>query len=106
MFISAQMYQRSADVFLGLPFNIASYSLLLHLVARSVSMLPDELVIQIGNAHLYSDHFEQARVQLERKILVPPKLEVIRVDLENPEQDDVKLWGYFSWPGISARLSV
>lgn len=103
MYISALMYQRSADAFLGLPFNIASYALLLHIIAREVNMFPDELIIQIGNAHLYKNHVRQAKIQLERDILIPPKLEVYGSGIETK---NIKLWGYFHWPHIFAEICV
>lgn len=106
MYISALMYQRSADVFLGLPFNIASYALLLNLVAHRANMMPDRLIVQIGNAHVYKTHLYQAGVQLSRDVLVPPRLEVFKSDLNSLQIPDVKLWGYFHWPKISAPMSV
>lgn len=106
--LSALMYQRSADVFLGLPFNISSYALLLHLVASKVDMIPDRLIIQIGNAHLYTNHLEQAKLQLARAPLIQPQLEVLK-KVENFDALDatyVKLWGYFHHPAISAPMAI
>lgn len=106
--LSALMYQRSADIFLGLPFNIASYALLLHLVANYVEMIPETLTIQIGNAHIYKNHLEQARTQLSRAPLIAPKLEIVRkvTDWSNLSQDYVNLVGYFHHPQIRGSVAI
>jgi thymidylate synthase len=106
--LSALMYQRSADAFLGLPFNIASYAALVHLVARAVDMVPDRLVISLGNVHLYNNHLAQATEQLMRAPLAAPKLEVMK-DIEDWGALDaswLKLWGYFYYPSIKAPIAV
>jgi len=75
--LSCQLYQRSADIFLGLPFNIASYSLLTMMVAQACDLEPGDFVLTLGDAHLYSNHFEQARLQLSRE---PLKLPAMRIN--------------------------
>ncbi len=108
--LSALMYQRSADVFLGLPFNIASYALLVHLVARHVGMIPNKLFISIGSAHIYKTHIEAATEQLKRKPLIAPQLEVLKDisldDFSELDESYVKLWGYFYHAKISAKMAV
>ena len=74
--ISLMWNQRSADMFLGLPFNIASYGLLLEIIAKAVGMIPDELIGNIGDAHLYLNHIEQAKEQMHRETYPPPKLNI------------------------------
>lgn len=106
--LSALMYQRSADVFLGLPFNIASYSLLVHLVANRVGMIPDRLIISIGNAHLYKTHINQANIQLSRAPLIQPQLEITKPveSFDALNQSYIKLWGYFYHSQIVAEMAV
>ena len=106
--LSLCMYQRSADAFLGLPFNIASYAALLHIIAFRVGMKPDKLTIFLGNVHLYSNHIECAKLQLTRAPLVLPFLQVLKVPEEWGELDEncLKLWGYFCYPKIRADISV
>ena len=109
--ISLMWNQRSADMFLGLPFNIASYGLLLEIIAKAVNMIPDELVGNIGDAHLYLNHIEQAKEQMHRELYPLPKLmfkdhlkdfdniiDVLRIN-------DFILDGYQSHPTIKAPLS-
>jgi thymidylate synthase len=109
--ISLMWNQRSADMFLGLPFNIASYGLLLEIIAKAVNMIPDELVGNIGDAHLYLNHTEQAKEQMHRELYPLPKLmfkdhlkdfdniiDVLRIN-------DFILDGYQSHPTIKAPLS-
>jgi thymidylate synthase len=106
--LSCQMYQRSCDVFLGVPFNIASYSLLTLMVAQAAGYRPGEFVHTLGDAHLYVNHLEQARLQLSRTPRRRP-----RVELEPSVQDidafrfeDVKLLGYDPHPPIAAPVAV
>ena len=104
--LSMSMYQRSADIFLGVPFNIASYALLLHIVAGIVERKPGEFIHMMGDVHLYGDHMEQAAVQLSRKPMPFPKL--IMPDLDDPadpEPSDFKLEGYNPHPAIPAPVS-
>tara|TARA_B100000530_G_scaffold287616_1_gene202919 strand:- start:294 stop:1175 length:882 start_codon:yes stop_codon:yes gene_type:complete len=106
--LSCQLYQRSADIFLGVPFNIASYSLLVLMIAQVTGLQPGEFVHTMGDAHLYSDHLEQARLQLTREPRSAPKM------LLNPEVkdlfefkfEDFTLTEYDPHPHIKARVSV
>jgi thymidylate synthase len=106
--LSCQMYQRSADVFLGLPFNIAGYALLTHMVAQVTSLEPGELVISLGDVHLYSNHVEQADLQLSREPLPLARLALdphVR-ELDKFEIGHVRLEGYQSHPAIKAPVAV
>lgn len=108
-YIDAHMYQRSADAFLGLPYNIASYSLLLHLVAHAVGRKAGRLTISLGNVHIYNNHIEQVDKQLCRKPLAPPKLSVSGssdIDWNNIDSKTVKLWGYFHYDAIKADIAI
>jgi thymidylate synthase len=102
--ISLMWNQRSVDTFLGLPFNIASYALLLKLIAHEVNMVPDQLIGNLGDVHLYKNHIEQAKEQLERDPIMLPELEISNVDLVNGEFA-YKLIGYESHKSIKAPLS-
>ncbi len=102
--ISLMWNQRSVDVFLGLPFNIASYALLLKLIADEVNMIPDQLVGNLGDTHLYLNHLDQAKEQLTREPYCLPELEVSKVDLLNGDFN-YELHGYESHPSIKAPLS-
>jgi thymidylate synthase len=106
--LSLQLYQRSADVFLGVPFNIASYALLLAMVAQVTGYAPGELVHTLGDAHLYSNHLEQARLQLEREPRALPRLELTpaRRALDEFVYDDVAIVGYEPHPAIAAPIAV
>lgn len=106
--LSLHLYQRSADVFLGVPFNIASYALLLHMVAQVTMLIPDELVISFGDVHLYRNHLDQATLQLGRKHKHLPSLylnEEIR-EIDDFKFQDIKLVGYDPDPGIKAQVAV
>ena len=102
--ISLMWNQRSVDTFLGLPFNIASYALLLKLIAYDVNMVPDQLIGNLGDVHLYKNHIEQAKEQIERDPIMLPELEISNVDLVNGEFA-YKLIGYESHKSIKAPLS-
>ena len=102
--ISLMWNQRSVDVFLGLPFNIASYALLLKLIGKEVNMVPDQLVGNLGDTHLYLNHLDQAKEQLKREPYCLPELEVSNVDILNGNFD-YELHGYESHPRIKAPLS-
>ena len=102
--ISLMWNQRSVDTFLGLPFNIASYGTLLTLLAEELNMVPDLLIGNLGDIHIYNNHIEQAKEQLQRSSFPLPILEVSNVDILNGEFDyEVK--GYESHPSIKAPLS-
>ena len=106
--LSCQLYQRSADIFLGVPFNIASYALLTHMVAQIVDLLPGEFIHTLGDAHLYSNHIEQAKTQLARTPGELPKL-VLNPDvkrLENFRYEDIAFEGYAPQPHIPAPVAV
>jgi len=105
--LSCQLYQRSADVFLGVPFNIASYALLTHLIAKGTGLEPGDLVITLGDAHLYLNHLEQARLQLTREPYPLPTLRLAPgAELFDLEAGDVTLEGYRAHPLIRAPIAV
>ena len=106
--LSLQLYQRSADTFLGVPFNIASYALLTMMVAQACGLQPGEFVHTTGDTHLYLNHLEQARLQLSRE---PRPLPTMRLNpdvksLFDFHYDDFELEGYNPWPHIKAEVSV
>ncbi|MCA9835405.1 MAG: thymidylate synthase [Trueperaceae bacterium] len=106
--LSCQLYQRSADIFLGVPFNIASYALLTMMIAQVTGLKPGEFVHTLGDAHLYSNHFEQAKEQLSRDPLPLPEL-VLNPDISSLNDfsyDDIKLLNYQSYKGIKAPIAV
>jgi len=105
--LSCQLYQRSADVFLGVPFNIASYALLTQMLARVVGLEPGDFVHTFGDAHLYLNHLEQAELQLSRAPLPLPTLTVAdKDDLFGFELSDFVVNDYQSWPHIKATVAV
>lgn len=105
--LSCQLYQRSADVFLGVPFNIASYALLTHMLAKVVGLEPGDFVHTFGDAHLYLNHLEQAELQLSRAPLPLPTLSVAdKDDLFGFDLSDFVLNDYQSWPHIKAAVAV
>jgi thymidylate synthase len=102
--ISLMWNQRSVDTFLGLPFNIASYGLLLLMIADEVNMVPDELIGTLGDVHLYSNHIEQAKEQISREPFKLPRV-FVRDGIESFGSDDIILENYQSHPAIKAPLS-
>ena len=106
--LSLQMYQRSGDMFLGVPFNIASYSLLLHLVAQVTGLEVGEFVHVLGDAHIYHNHFEQVKTQLKRSPLASPKLWLNPKcrELADFGNDDIKLMDYRHHSAIKAPMAV
>ena len=105
--LSCQLYQRSADVFLGVPFNIASYALLTMMVAKVTGLEPGEFVHTLGDAHLYLNHLDQAREQLTRQPLPLPVMEIAdKRDLFAFEYEDFKLRGYKAHDKIQAPIAV
>ena len=106
--LSLQLYQRSADTFLGVPFNIASYALLLLMVAQVTGLEPGDFIHTTGDTHLYLNHIEQARLQLTRtpRALPQMKLNPDVKDLFSFKFEDFQLEGYDPWPHIAAQVSV
>lgn len=107
--LSLQMYQRSADMFLGVPLNIASYALLLHLIAHLTRLVPGTFVHTIGDAHIYLDAVEQVREQLSRQPLALPQLRISdrgQQTIDDFLMDDFSLEGYNPHPAIKATMAV
>ena len=106
--LSCQLYQRSGDVFLGVPFNIASYALLPHLIAHETGLAVGEFVHTLGDAHLYINHIEQMKEQLSREIRAFPTL-VLNQEKQSVfdfEMEDIQLEGYDPHPAIKAPIAV
>jgi thymidylate synthase len=105
--LSCQLYQRSADIFLGVPFNIASYALLTMIVAQLTDLEPGDFVHTLGDAHLYSNHVEQARLQLTREPLPLPTMRITpRASIDDYDLGDFELVGYEAHPSIKAPIAV
>ena len=106
--LSAMLYIRSSDAFLGLPFNIASVALLVHMLAQQVDLVPGEVIVTMGDCHLYSNHWEQVATQLARQPKARPELKILR----QPESiydyrfEDFVLEGYDPEPNISAPVAI
>jgi thymidylate synthase len=106
--LSCQLYQRSADIFLGVPFNIASYALLTHMVAQQCNLEVGDFIWTGGDCHLYSNHLEQVELQLSRDFFPLPKLNILRKpdSLFDYEFEDFEIVGYESHPHIKAPVAV
>lgn len=107
-YLSCQLYQRSADVFLGVPFNIASYALLTHMIAQVCGYEAKEFIHTFGDVHIYTDHFEQIHTQLER---TPRKLPKLKMNSEiksiyDFKYEDFEIVDYDPWPAIKGKVSV
>ena len=104
--LQCQMYQRSGDMFLGIPFNIASTALLTHIIAKMTNLIPDKIILVVGDAHIYKDHIDQVKLQLKRKPYIPPTL-IIKTkkdNIEDFEANDCILQDYISYPSIKANM--
>jgi thymidylate synthase len=106
--LSCQLYQRSADIFLGVPFNIASYAILTMMVAKVTGLQPKEFVHTFGDLHLYSNHVEQAKLQLSREPRDLPQMVIKRdvTDINDFQYEDFELQNYNPHPGIKAPIAV
>jgi thymidylate synthase len=106
--LSCQLYQRSADIFLGVPFNIASYALLTHMMAQQCNLEVGDFIWTGGDCHLYSNHLEQVELQLSRDFFPLPKLKILRKpdSIFNYEFEDFEIVGYESHPAIKAPVAV
>ena len=106
--LSCQLYQRSADIFLGVPFNIASYDLLTHMIAQVCNLKAGKFVHTLGDAHLYINHLEQAKLQLSREVMGLPELKLnSNVDsIFDFKFEDIDIINYESHPAISAPIAV
>lgn len=106
--LSLQLYQRSADIFLGVPFNIASYALLVHMIAKVCNLEVGDFVHTLGDAHIYNDHFDVVEIQLEREPRQLPRL-IIHGDqksIEDFKYEDFEIVDYDPYPGLKAKVSV
>jgi thymidylate synthase len=106
--LSCQLYQRSADIFLGVPFNIASYALLVLMIAQVCNLKPGEFIHTLGDAHLYSNHLEQAKLQLTRDIRPLPKMKINPAvnSIFDFKFDDFELTDYNPHPHIKAAVAI
>jgi thymidylate synthase len=106
--LSCQLYQRSADIFLGVPFNIASYALLVHMIAQACDLKVGEFIHTLGDAHIYSNHMEQVKTQLQREFKALPKL-ILNPEVKNLfdfKFEDIQIQGYEPHPAIKGEVAV
>jgi len=106
--LSCQLYQRSCDIFLGVPFNIASYSMLTMMIARVTGLVPGEFIHTLGDAHIYLNHIDQVRLQLTREPYPLPRMEINPSvkDITGFRFEDFKLTDYVAHPAIKGEISV
>ena len=104
--LSCQLYQRSCDMFLGVPFNIASYSLLLHLIANECDLKVDEFILTLGDYHIYHEHFDQVDILLKREPRKLPQIKFIPKDIFSYTVNDFELIDYNPHPTIKAKMNV
>jgi thymidylate synthase len=106
--LSCQMYQRSCDIFLGVPFNIASYAMLTMMMAQATGLKPGEFIHTLGDAHIYLNHLDQVKLQLTREPMSPPQLKLNPVvkNIDDFRFDDFQLIGYQSHPHIKGDIAV
>tara|TARA_B100002052_G_scaffold296239_1_gene324232 strand:- start:1405 stop:2247 length:843 start_codon:yes stop_codon:yes gene_type:complete len=106
--LSCQLYQRSADIFLGVPFNIASYSLLTHMVAKITNLEVGDFIHTLGDAHIYLNHIEQAKLQINRQTKKLPRLVIRKLhrNIQDYKFEDIELINYQSHPNIPAPIAV
>lgn len=106
--VSCQLYQRSADVGLGVPFNIASYALLTHMIAHVTGLKPGDFIHTTGDTHVYRNHIEPLKVQLEREPKPFPKLIIKRkvTNIDDFKYEDFEIQGYDPHPGIKMEMAV
>ena len=104
--LSCQLYQRSCDMFLGVPFNIASYSLLVHLIAQECDLQVNEFIHTLGDYHIYHEHFDQINIQLKREPRKLPQLKFISKDIFSYKVSDFELINYDPHPAIKGKMNV
>lgn len=109
-FLDCQLYQRSGDMFLGVPFNIASYSTLTYMIAYITGLKPGKLIHIIGDAHIYLNHQKQVKEQLSRTPMPFPKLEIVKKDtiktIDDFKLDNLMIEEYNCWPRIKAKMAI